>query len=191
MPLFLQAFQVEFDCIANQGQNFTLRFTRRDAARKIRNICPVGRGTLFNDDKVSHMLHFSFFSPACFSGKGDAPLFSGLLRPPARSQPQYLLRLALELAHESLAPARQSSLNVPAQHLELLRPLALGEPRRPVAHQAELPQPPQRLRQYRPPLREPLPHACDWSSGSRRGPRRRASRSIARATAGMPHDRRC
>jgi hypothetical protein len=58
---------VKLNRFANQREYFLLRFASRDAARKIRDIRPIGTWPLFDDNKVLHTLYFSFLSPACLT----------------------------------------------------------------------------------------------------------------------------
>lgn len=92
LSFLLQALQVEFDGIANERQDFIFRFAGRDASREIGNIRTKGRGTFFNDDKVSHTLHFSFLSPACFNTLFRVPGGMSMLAFPATVTVPFFVR---------------------------------------------------------------------------------------------------
>ena len=53
--MIAKAFDVQFDCFANELFRFLARATHRNAARKIRDIGPDRILPFFEDDEVSHV----------------------------------------------------------------------------------------------------------------------------------------
>lgn len=54
--LFLDAFKMKFNGLVDEFKHLFLCFRRRDAARKIRNVCAETTRAFLNDNQVTHVI---------------------------------------------------------------------------------------------------------------------------------------
>ena len=73
LPLLLETLEMELNGLPNEGKNLFLRFAGSDTARKVWDMCPVGRGAFFDNHKISHGNHSCFSRPACLSALFNVP----------------------------------------------------------------------------------------------------------------------
>jgi hypothetical protein len=66
LTVFFEAFQMKFNCLMNQSQNFVTGIASSDATGKVGNVGSERSRAFFNYYQVSHFGHSYFLRPACF-----------------------------------------------------------------------------------------------------------------------------